>query len=59
LIESSSSKFESIITVLEGAATLKGCTTKVESSEKKELFSEVDDFWLAKFLKEIPKEIFE
>jgi len=45
--------------VLEGVATFKSCTTKVESSEKKEWFSEADDFWLARFLKEIPKEIFE
>jgi len=53
MIEYSSSESESIIIVLEGAATLRGCTTNVESSEKKEWFSEVDDFWLARFLKEI------
>jgi len=36
MIESSSSESDSIIIVLEGAATFRGCATKLESSEKKE-----------------------
>jgi len=55
MIEYYSSESESIIIVLEGAVTFKGCTTNVESSEKKEWFLEVYYFWLARFLKEISK----
>jgi len=38
MIESSSSEFDSIIIASEGVATFKGCTTSVESSEKKGWF---------------------
>lgn len=48
----------------EGKATLKGCTTRVDSSDKQGFISEADDlrvedFLLARFLNAIPKDMFE